>query len=199
MTHAQDAALSAAERRLAEAGAEIADLLAADLLTYPDRELERRFLARPEAAAHISDLALQQLRARSKALGHTLAVAASERLGVAEPWLALCDSDALPIDCKDLTQLPSVFGLLGTVSGSRGLCDLAVEGLAEEHGLGGDDRTPPGYQPPKRFIDRKYLPTLVEAVVRHVATVQALRQKLGETAAQQAQHSLAERWGKAGG
>ncbi len=199
MTNAPDVALADAERRLAEAGAEIAELLAADLQTYPDRELERRFFARPEVAAQLSDAALQQLRTRAKGLGHTLAVGARERLGVAAPWLELCAADGLPGDCKDLTQLPSVFGLLGTVGGSRGLVDLAVEGLAEEHGLGGDDRSPAGYQPPKRFIDRKYLPTLVETVVRHVGAVRALRQKQGETAAEQQQRSLAARWGKAGG
>ena len=183
---------SAATRaRVLAAGADIAALLREDLGSYPDRELQRRFLADPVRAAEISDAALTALRRAARELGERVAAAIGTQLAAAEPWLALPESDAAITVSKDLRDVPEVWALVAAF-------DAEVTGLAATVGLEHDDREPTGYAPPRRFIGRRYLPSLVESYLRAARELQQLH--VATEALQQAERkqTLSERWAAAG-
>jgi hypothetical protein len=72
--------------------------------------------------------------------------------------------------------------------------DTVVETLAQSAGLGGDDRDPPGYQPPMRFIDGAYLPSLVENYGRVIVELRGLLEARAEADAVLQAEALAARW-----
>ncbi|MCO4761154.1 MAG: hypothetical protein KC502_06590 [Myxococcales bacterium] len=184
--------LDATQTRVLAAGKEIAVLLSEDLAGYPDRELQRRFMAEAEIAESISDPALAALRKAAKALGTRSAEAISTRLAADEPWLALPRSDTEIPDSKDLRAVPAVWALVCEF-------DAEVTGLAATVGLEADDRTPPGYAPPRRFIGRRYLPSLVENYLRACTDLRELLVASEEAQVQSRKQSLAERWAAANG
>jgi hypothetical protein len=184
--------VSDSRRRLLDAAEEVCALLVRDVRQYPDRELERRFLGRPAAAAQLDEARLNELRRRSTAAGEALAAQLGESLGDPEAWLALAACDGLPPEGKDLREVTPIWRRIADI------VDPAIEALAGAYGLGGDDRDPAGYPPPRRFIDRRYLPALAEAVLREIATLRRLQDDQGAMAAAERTQSLAERWAAAG-
>lgn len=186
-----------ATRRLLHAGSEICELIATDVVLYPDRELERRFLDRPEIASKMQDATIQQLRKRALELGARLSTTMRERLGQQELWLGLADRDDVPEDGKELQFLPPVWSAVASEGDALGPIDAALEALAGEFGLGGDEREPGGYHPPRRFIDRRYLPGLVESALRQVAALRRLRSELHARDVIHSQQTLSARWAAA--
>ncbi|MEY3014187.1 MAG: hypothetical protein RIT45_2922 [Pseudomonadota bacterium] len=183
--------IAGSRRRLLEAAEDIRELLAADVAGYPDRELERRFLGQPEAAAALQDATLAELRRRASALGSTLGEAVRAALAEESVWLELTRAEALPAESKDLRDMQPIWSLV------RDIVDGPFEELAAGHGLRDDDRQPAGYAPPRRFIDRRYLPALVEAVLREVVSLRGLEAEHGAAVAEQRKRTLAERWAAA--
>lgn len=186
-----------ATRRLLHAGSEICELIATDVVLYPDRELERRFLDRPEIASRMQDATLLELRLRARALGASLAATMRERLGQQELWLGLADRDDIPEDGKDLQLMPPIWSAVASDGDALGPIDAAFEALASDYGLGGDEREPPGYHPPRRFIDRRYLPGLVESALRQIAALRRLRHELHARDVIHNQQTLSARWAAA--
>lgn len=183
--------LHGSKRRLLEAAEDIRELLAVDVQTYPDRELERRFLSQPEAAAALEDATVGALRKGAKQLGETLTLAVRAALADEDLWLGLTSAEGLPAESKDLREVGPIWSTV------RGIVDGQFEALAQGHGLGEDDREPKGYAPPRRFIDRRYLPALVEAVLREVVALRGLEAEQGAAVDEARKRSLAERWAAA--
>ena len=185
-----DDRIEATRQRVLTAGADIAALLTADLFDYPDRELQRRFLADPARAETISDAALAALRRAAKELGDRVATAITKQLAAPEPWLTLAEGGGEIADSKDLRDVPEVWSLVAAF-------DAEVTGLAATVGLEDDDRTPPGYAPPRRFIGRRYLPSLVESYLRASRDLHELLVASEEKHVEQRKRSLADRWASA--
>ena len=173
--------------RLDETVGRIRNLLAEDVRGYPERESRRRFLADPVRADTISDGALAELRKGAIAAGTELAATVSSALASEELWRQ--PTEVAP-STRDLRQVAHIWAALAVV-------DVQVEAMAERFGLGGDDRDPPGYAPPARFIGGQHLPTLVESYLRELATLTRLAVEASEVAENQQQRSLSDRWAKA--
>ena len=112
----------------------------------------------------------------------------------------MCSSDLLalahngepmPDGRKNLRDVVSVWQAVSAV-------DHQVEALAGTFHLGADDRTPPGYQPPARFIGRDHLPTLVEHYFRHIVELRRLGQHAAALTAEGHKQARAARWDAAG-
>lgn len=177
-------------QRVLTTGADIASLLTEDLQGYPDRELQRRFLADPEGAEAISDEALTALRKAARDLGARVSAAITKQLAAPEPWLSLAEGSQDIADSKDLRDVPAVWSLVAAF-------DAEVTGLAATVGLEDDDRQPMGYAPPRRFIGRRYLPSLVESYLRTSRELRELLIVSEEKQVEQRKRSLAERWASA--
>ncbi|HAN31899.1 MAG TPA: hypothetical protein DCQ06_09910 [Myxococcales bacterium] len=186
-----DEQMKAVRHRIEETAAEIRELLVDDLRTYPDRELKRRFLAQPERAEGITDKELQQLRSSAAALGDRLAAQVQAALADEKVWFELAGDDAEEVaEGKDLRQIGPVWARLAVV-------DAELTELASRVDLGQDDRKPSGYAPPRRFIGRRYLPTLVEAYTRAASELQMLLQSSAQERAAEIKRSLSARWSAA--
>jgi hypothetical protein len=180
-------ALAACKKRLRATAERITKVLVEDVAEYPDRELRRRFLSDDERAASISDAALKKLRKKTGVAGRELSAGLADKLGQDGTWQVV---DGAPSETRDLRQVASVWATLSDV-------DATVDALASEHGLGGDDRQPPGYAPPARFIEGNHLPTLVEALARDMSELGALEKQANQTAVTARKNSLGHRWEKA--
>ena len=114
-----------------------------------------------------------------------------EALSSQVPWRAPLLADGGPQAAfepgKDLRALTAVWDVVCGV-------DTVVETLAQSVGLGGDDRDPPGYQPPMRFIDGAYLPSLVENHGRVIVELRGLLEARAEADAVLQAEALAARW-----
>ena len=174
-------------RRLDETVGRIRALLAEDVRGYPERESRRRFLADPVRADTISDGTLAELRKDAIAAGAELAAAVSSALAPEELWRQPTEA---PPSTRDLRQVGHIWAALAEV-------DARVEAMADRFGLGGDEREPPGYAPPARFIGGQHLPTLVESYLRELATLLRLAAEASEVAEHRQQRSLSDRWAKA--
>jgi hypothetical protein len=79
--------------------------------------------------------------------------------------------------------------------------DAEVETLAAGALLPPDDRDPPGYAPPARFIEvdgrRKYLPQLVEQALREASELRRLRAEIAAHATTARSEALSDRWERA--
>ena len=187
-----DEQMAAVRRRIGETAAEIRALLVDDLRSYPDREMKRRFLAASERADTITDKELSTLRESATALGERIAKQIDKELADDELWFKVA-ADGAPevIASKDLRDVAPVWSRLAAV-------DAELDEIATAVGLGEDDRDPQGYAPPRRFIDRRYLPTVVEAYTRAASELQMLLQSSAQERAAERKRSLAARWAAAG-
>ncbi len=184
--------MEAVRQRVLATGADICAVLVEDLAGYPDRELQRRFLAAPDVAESIDDAALKALRAAAAELGRSAAARVATALAQPEPWLACTVAGSAPVEIgKDLRKVSAVWAHVSPV-------DAALTALAEPHDLGEDEREPAGYAPPLRFIGRRYLPSLVESYLRAASELQALTERSAEEQVATRKRSLAERWAAAG-
>ncbi len=181
--------IQACEQRIVRTGGDIAELLGLDLSDYPERELQRRFMADPTGADRIADADLKRLRIEVRELGGELKSAVADALADPRLWLSPADGeDELPHG-KDLLEVTAVRAALGFI-------DERVEGLARRYRLA-DDRDPAGYAPPRRFVQRKYLPTLVETYLRDLATLRNLREADAAQREAENRKSLSARWAAA--
>lgn len=192
-----DSRLQDARRRLLQTAGEICSVVAADVALYPEREIERRFLSRPMEAAKLQQATLAELRRRARTLGKTLEALVRERLGDEAAWVGWAERGEMPESLKDLNEIRDIWLPLGGGGGRPGALDAAVEELAASHGLGGDERDPAGYQPPKRFVDRRHLPTLVENIGRYAMELRKIGNELHAREVVHQQQSLAARWAAA--
>ncbi|GEM_PF-3568679 len=183
------AQLQACERRIEETSAQIAKVLASDIQGYPDRELQRRFLTHSEVAGSITDAALKKLRTDAGALGADLADRVVDTLADQALWTALLDAGSEVPGGKEFRSIAPVWAALGFI-------DADFEELASAAGLH-DDRDPAGYAPPRRFVDRLYLPTLVETMLRELANLANLRVAASAEAEAETRDSLSARWAAA--
>ncbi len=192
MTTAQPGAiaeqLQQTERRLRETTLAITQLLAADLAGYPERELRRRFVD-SDAADQLSDADLQQLREAARGLGKQFAQRVERELAWPGPWtLSVADSAGDPGEARrTLRDLPLIWAVVAAV-------DPKVEELASQYHLPADERQPPGYAPPARFIDRAHLPALTDQLFRQLRELEQVRGKLDAESAQARRLRRAERW-----
>lgn len=183
--------LHATRIRLRETATAIAAVVAEDLATYPERELQRRFVE-SERGDTLTDAQIAELRRGSRDLGQSFASEIKQKLADDAPWHTLLAEDAaVPEDRKSLRGIPAVWAIVSAI-------DARVEQLAAAMGLQGDHRTPAGYQAPARFISHQHLPTLVEKYFREIGELR----KLGDLAlvqdAEGRRRSRAERWAGAG-
>lgn len=183
---ADQQAVAACEHRIVAAAADIAELLAFDVSDYPERELQRRFMVDPSRADALADADLKRLRIEAQELGAELRTAVTETLKDAELWLRLADGDDEVPQGKELRDVEPIWSALGFV-------DRRLEALAHRYNLA-DERDPPGYVPPRRFVQRKYLPTLVEAYLRDVHTLRNLRSAAASKREEITRQSLSARW-----
>ncbi len=184
----------ACTRRLLETANDITSLLVSDQTGYAERELRRRFLAQPEIAAAISDEGLRELRDEAARLSAGASARLRSVLAGDEIWIDLADGSDDVAESKDLRTIGPIWRFARAI-------DQPLEELARRFGLADDDRDPPGYAPPARFIEiggtRKYLPGLVERLTREVVTLRHLRERASEQRAVEVNRSLAERWAAA--
>ncbi|MFZ4577573.1 MAG: hypothetical protein ACOYOB_04170 [Myxococcota bacterium] len=173
-------------RRLAETTANMTRALVEDLASYPERELQRRFVD-AEAADELTDAQVTQLRKQARELGQRFSSGVQIALSRPEPWEALLGQDAEIEDIKSLRAVPAVWMIVSAIDGE-------VETLAKSVGLPPDLRTPPGYAQPMRFIQRLHLPTLVEHYIRDLREYARLSSELQVQTAEQRRRSRAERW-----
>jgi hypothetical protein len=182
--------LQQAERKLRETVDAIVRLLADDLAGYPARELRRRFVG-SDGADQLSVAELAELRQVSRDLGATHVLRIEKELAFPGPWmLSVMQLPTAPGDVRGkpaLTDLPLVWQVVSRI-------DADVETAAARYGLPGDDRSPLGYTPPARFIDRQYLPTLTEKLVKGLQEVGELQGKLDLEVAEQRRLARAARW-----
>ena len=184
--------LSAARRRLRETADAITNLLAEDLATYPERELQRRFVEAEETADKLTDLQLAELRKAARELGKTFSTELRGLLAHDQPWQALVQTDlALPEDRKNLRGVIAVWQDVAAI-------DDQVETLAVTYHLPADQRIPKGYQPPARFIGRAHLPTLVEHYFREIMELRKLTDQVEAQTGDTRRQSRAARWSAAG-
>lgn len=177
------------EQRVLAVARDITALLATDIREYPDRELQRRFMADPQRAESVTDSALKKLRAEATELAAELAARLPQQLEEPELWLRMADGEAELPTGKELQLIPAVWAELRSI-------DRAFEELATRYGLE-DDRSPPGYQPPRRFVRRMYLPTLVETCLRELNNLRNLRKAERSENEALARQSLSARWAAA--
>lgn len=180
--------LQQAERRLRDTTQAITQLLSADLIGYPERELRRRFVD-SEGADQLSDAELQQLRDAARALGKQMAQRVERELAWPGPWtLSVSESAGDPGEARrTLRDLPLVWAAVAAV-------DAQVEQLAQQYRLPADERQPAGYAPPARFIDRAHLPALTDQLFRHMRELELVRGKVDAEAAEARRRRRAERW-----
>ena len=181
--------VEATEGRILAVAADITRVLAEDVGQYPDRELQRRFMADPERADAIADKDLKRLREEARSLAVELADTLRATLSERSPWLSMADTEAELPGGKDLQLIAPVWDALSFI-------DSGFEKLAGRYRLP-DDRPTPGYQPPKRFVQRLYLPTLVETCLRELRALQTQRQQLAEETAVAKKKDLSARWAAA--
>lgn len=185
-------ALSAARRRLRETADAIVKLLAEDLSTYPERELQRRFVESEDLADKLTDLQLAELRKAARGLGVAFAEELGGQLAHDEPWHALVNAElALPEDRKNLRGVAAVWKDVAAI-------DEQVDTLAVMYHLPADNRVPKGYQPPARFIGRAHLPTLVEHYFREVVELRRLTDQVQAQTGDARRQSRVARWSAAG-
>ncbi len=187
----QPETLQAAYRRLRETADSIVRLVSGDLLSYPQRELQRRFV-QWEGADAISDLQLAEIQQQAKTLALSFVSQLQEALQHDAPWRALLRSDeSLPEERKSLRAIAAVWSEVTAIDGE-------LEALARHVGLPGDDRDPAGYQPPARFVGHQHLPTLCEHYFRHIVELRSLEARQNQSTEQRHRNQRAERWTKAG-
>lgn len=185
-------ALTQSRRKLRETADTIVRLLSEDLASYPERELQRRFV-HSDASDRLTDAQLVELRKDAKRTGQAFVGELQLVLAHDEPWLALANSvEPLPEQRKNLREVAAVWQAVSAI-------DPQIEALAATWHLGADDRTPPGYQPPARFIGRDHLPTLVEHYFRHVVELRRLGQHAAHRTAEAQKQARAARWDAAAG
>lgn len=180
--------LQQAERRLRDTAQAITQLLIDDLATYPERELRRRFVD-SDAADQISDGELQQLRQAAQQLGKQLGQRVERELAWPGPWtLSVSESAGDPGEARrSLRDLPLIWAPVAAV-------DAQLEQLAGQFRLPPDDRQPPGYAPPARFIGRAHLPALTDQLFKHMRELEQVRGKVDAESAEQRRRRRAERW-----
>jgi hypothetical protein len=184
-------ALVAARRRLRETADSIIKLLCDDLLTYPDRELQRRFVE-AETGDQLTDTQVAELRKTAKELGKSFTEELAGELAHDVPWLALAQGEAaLPDDRKNLRSVLAVWRDVAAI-------DAQVESLAAMFRLPADNRVPTGYVPPARFIGHLHLPTLVEHYFKTIVELRKLTNELASQTGEARKKSRAERWSAAG-
>lgn len=190
MAQQQSEALLAVRARLRETTHAITDLLAEDLSGYPERELQRRFVA-SETADGLSDAQVTELRQHARDLGKTFAAELRSKLSEPGAWEALANPDVpLPEDRRTLRGVEEVWQQVARI-------DPQVEALADRFGLPADERTPPGYTPPARFIKHLHLPTLTEKYFKDIVELRRLSDERRLTDTERRKQSRAQRWEKA--
>ncbi len=185
------AELTAAEHRLRETVDAIVRLLAEHLAAYVEGELRRRFVG-AEAADHLGDDELRQLRASAAQVGKAAAARVERELAWPGPWLLSVAQMPQTKDSKPtLRDFPLVWSVIAAV-------DAEVEALASRQHLPADDRQPPGYQPPRLFVSGAYLPQLTERLVASFHEIAMLRDKLDTAHAADRRAERERRWQAAG-
>lgn len=182
-------AVKDSEDRISVVGRDITAVLQIDLCEYADRELQRRFLLDPTRAAQITDDQLATMRAEAVSLADAMQTQIGERLSDPQLWLQMADGDAEIPTGKDLRHIAPAWAVVSEV-------EQQFEEFAQRYGLS-DERQPVGYQPPRRFVRRLYLPTLVETCLRELDLLRGARRKASvqDQAAKRA--TLSERWNAA--
>jgi hypothetical protein len=181
--------VQACEQRIMSAARDISQVLGIDIAEYPDRELQRRFMAAPERAEAITDKDLKLLRAAAEEMSLQLAVDVQKALAGERVWLSLADGDEEILGGKELSLITPVWDAVRLV-------DSRFEKLASRYRLP-DDRDPPGYVAPRRFVRRLYLPTLVETCLRDLANLRNLRQAANAQTMAEKRQNLSVRWAAA--
>lgn len=179
----------ACEQRIMTAARDITQVLAVDIAEYPDRELQRRFMASPQSAEAITEKDLKLLRNEAEEMSLQLAVELQQALAEEAVWLELADGDDEIVSGKELS-------LIGPVWAAVGLVDTRFEKLAGRYKLN-DDRDPPGYSAPRRFVEHLYLPTLVETCLRDLSNLRNLREAANAQAQADKRVTLSARWAAA--
>lgn len=179
----------ASRTRILAIAKDITTVITQDVVSYPDRELQRRFLGLPERADKITDKDLKRLRNEAAELGHTLAESLTAALSSDEIWLKPAHGEEPISGGKDLQAVASVWSVLDTIN-------TRFEKLAERYNMPSEGEAP-GYVPPRRFIQRLYLPTLVETYLRELENLRNLQQVAAAEEKAHHKQSLSARWAAA--
>jgi len=171
------------EAKVAECGARIARLLAADVRAFAASTTRARFVANPERAAAMDDDALQALKQRTEALGDTLASHLEATLVSPTLWLSLEPPEGG--SSTPLTVIPEVAQAGAQVA-------QALETHLIEAGLGEGGSVE--WRLPMRFIDGENLGTLTHALWKAVARLDQARRETDRAQAQAATEARLRRW-----
>lgn len=182
---ADEARLCASVLRLA---AEVRQALVEDLAHFPMVEARRRFLADPDVAGALPDVAIARMKSELEAG----APVARDRVieGLSDDALWLSGTACPPGEGRSFEEHPRLWGALQPV-------EALVGEVLRRHGLAIPQDDPVRYRMPMRFIGRRYLPGLAEKYWVLIEDLRQVRQRLAELDRARMRDMLGRRWDEA--
>lgn len=173
------------DARLADLGARIARLLAADVRVFLPQVVRDRFADTPSLGEALDDDALAKLKREVLETADQLGAEVEKRLGPPTAWLDAATPAADAGAAPTLMTHPPVADTVAHI-------EHTVAGVLAQHGLDGDG--PTHYRLPMRFIDGENLATLTLNFWKAVARRNAQRAKADASAAARAHADRKRRW-----
>lgn len=182
------AVLDQFDARLAELGARIGRLLAADVRSFFPQTVRDSFTDAPAVADAMDDAALAALKADTLAAAEALSASVEQRLTPATAWLGAAPPPKDAPGTPSLITHPPVAEVVAEIE--RTVSEfLHARGLAAETHI--------AYRLPMRFIDGENLATLTMNLWKAVQRRQEQRAKAGAAATSAALGERRRRWDEA--
>jgi hypothetical protein len=182
------AVLDQFDARLAELGARIGRLLAADVRSFFPQTVRDRFTDASALADAMDDDALAALKADTVTAAEALAATVEQRLSPATAWLGAASPPKDAPGTPSLATHPPVAEVISEI-------ERTVAAFLHVRGLGAD--APVAYRLPMRFIDGENLATLTMNLWKAVQRRQEHRAKAGAAANAAAHGERRRRWDEA--
>ena len=182
------AVLDQFDARLAELGARIGRLLAADVRSFFPQTVRDRFTDAPAAADVMDDDALAALKADTLSAAEALAASVEQRLTPATVWLGAVPPTTDAPGTPSLATHPPVAEVISEI-------EHTVAGFLHARGLTSESTV--AYRLPMRFIDGENLATLTLNLWKAVQRRQEHRAKSGAAANAAALGERRRRWDEA--
>lgn len=182
------AVLDQFDARLAELGARIGRLLAADVRSFFPQTVRDRFTDAPAVADAMDDDALAALKADTVAAAEALAADVEQRLSPATAWLGATPPPKDAPGAPSLATHPPVAEVIAEI-------EHTVAAFLHARGLNADSTV--AYRLPMRFIDGENLATLTLNLWKAVQRRQEHRAKAGAAANAAALGERRRRWDEA--
>ncbi|NUN12287.1 MAG: hypothetical protein HUU55_01480 [Myxococcales bacterium] len=164
---------------------EILAIFREDLPIFIEKEVKKRFLEAADFSIRLPKQRIIELRARTAAVAMQHVSVVEDALSGLEPWLS---AKGVESPRQSITDNPSVWGPIRAV-------EDATVALLDEFGFPkGPDGYGVHYEPPARFIGRKFLKTLVEHYWRSLEELEKLQMKAIQQDSARMRAELIRKW-----